>query len=105
MPAKPRFLEHRDSLSHNLKSATARGDHVDFHARVFLVQLSRQTGGSGLVISDRAVFDRDLHCAPDEIMLMVPGRNNRRGRAMAQLLAAKRFRGKADDSVTGNTRT
>lgn len=56
-----RFSEHRDSVAQNLESSAARRHEIDCRVRVFLRELSRQTGGSGIVVSDRAVLDLDLH--------------------------------------------
>jgi hypothetical protein len=49
-------------VSHADLEDPARGFHeLDLSIRKRLPQLSRQTGGSGLVVSDDAVFDGDLH--------------------------------------------
>jgi hypothetical protein len=43
---------------------TARGlEQSNFSIRIRLLELSRQTGGSGLVVSDNTVLDHDTHKA------------------------------------------
>jgi hypothetical protein len=61
VPPELRFLEHGRVVHDNFESPAARRDQFDCGMRVFLSELSRQTGGSGLVVSKRAVFDRDIH--------------------------------------------
>jgi len=46
----------------NLEHAASGGDQLALHVESFL-QLGRQTGGAGLVVSFPAVFDLDLHPA------------------------------------------
>jgi len=60
MPTKSRLLEHRGSI-YDFKSSAARGDELDLRVRITIPHLSRQTGGSGFVVSNGAVFDFDLH--------------------------------------------
>jgi hypothetical protein len=45
----------------DVEDAARGADHLDLDAGKLLLQLSRQTGGSGLVVSDDAVFDPDVH--------------------------------------------
>ena len=53
---KDEIAVHRD-----LEDAPGRRHQADIGLRVGLLQLSRQTGGSGLVVSDDAVLDHDAH--------------------------------------------
>jgi len=61
MATKSRLLEHRRSIYNDFKSSAARGDELDLRVRITIPHLSRQTGGSGFVVSNGAVFDFDLH--------------------------------------------
>ena len=72
---KLRFLEDRHPVTGHLEATAARGDQLDTRIRPFLCKLSRQPGSSGLVVSKRAVFDRDLHrvTVVGELMLMRSG--------------------------------
>lgn len=56
-----RFLVNSDTITDDLETSPARRDELDVGLRVFLTNLSRQTGGSGLVASKGAVFDSDFH--------------------------------------------
>jgi len=56
-----RLLEHGPVVAHHFESAAARRDQLDGRLGEVLLDLGRQTGGSWLVVSDRAVFDRDAH--------------------------------------------
>ena len=64
-----RLLEDRRAVHHDFEAPAARGDERHLGVRVLRLELRRQTGGAWFVVSDRAVFDRDLHgsleCAPD----------------------------------------
>jgi hypothetical protein len=61
MSPRFRFLVNRVSIGNDLESASPRGNHLDFRIGEALANLSRQTGGSRLVVSNNAVFDADLH--------------------------------------------
>jgi len=61
MPAKSGFLEHRRSIDGDFKSSAARSDELDLRLGITIPHLSRQTGGSGLIVSNGAVFDFDFH--------------------------------------------
>ena len=61
VPAKSGFLEHRRSIDDDFKSSAARSDELDLRLGITIPHLSRQTGGSGFVVSNGAVFDFDLH--------------------------------------------
>ena len=56
-----RFLEDRVAVSKHLEPAPARWDQLHARVRKSLLDLGRQPGGPGLVVSERAVFDRDVH--------------------------------------------
>jgi hypothetical protein len=55
------FREHQVAVHGYLEDATGGGHQPDLGVGYFLLQLGRQTGGSGLVVSDDAVFDDDPH--------------------------------------------
>ena len=57
MPAEPGFLEERHTIAGDFESASPRRGKGDFGVWVFVLELSRQTGSSGLVVSNGAVFD------------------------------------------------
>jgi hypothetical protein len=59
--AQLRFLINRNTVDCHLKSAAARRNHLDRRLGITLPQLSRQTGGSGLIVSNSAVLDPDRH--------------------------------------------
>ena len=61
MSAQLGFFEHRLTVDGDLESPAARWSHLQLRIREPLPNLSRQTGGSGLVVSDDAIFDADLH--------------------------------------------
>ena len=64
VPSELRFLEKRHSVAQHFEPAASRRNQLDSGAGVPVSELSRQTGGSGLVVSERAVFDRDVHETP-----------------------------------------
>jgi len=45
----------------HLEHAPGRRDQPNFRVRIPLLQLSRQTGGSRLVVSDDTILDDDAH--------------------------------------------
>lgn len=55
------FLEDRLAVVHDLEASFPRGYELDARRRVFALDLGRQTDGPWLVVSKRAVFDRDGH--------------------------------------------
>src|SRR5688572_3070732 len=61
VPLETRLFEDRHAIMQDLETAAARGDQIDLEIRKPLLQLSRQTGGSGLVVSNRAILYRDPH--------------------------------------------
>jgi hypothetical protein len=56
-----RLLKDRLAIAHDLEPTAARRHHLDLRGREFLANRGRQTDGPWLVVSDRAVFDRDPH--------------------------------------------
>jgi hypothetical protein len=56
-----RFLVHRRTVHGDLETPAARGDELHLRGRELLLDLGRQTGGAWFVVSNGAVFDRDLH--------------------------------------------
>ena len=55
------LLEHRDTVLEDLEPAARARLELDVRAWKIRRELGRQTGGPGLVVSKRAVFDRDRH--------------------------------------------
>ena len=58
---QPGFLEYGRTVQQDFEPASTRRDQIDGRRWITLPQLSRQTGGSGLVVSNRAVFDLNVH--------------------------------------------
>lgn len=56
-----RLLEDRPLIHNHLEATAPRWDQFDRRLGVTFPKLSRQTGGSGLVVSIRAVLDGDGH--------------------------------------------
>jgi|SRR5687768_12278235 len=56
-----RLFKDRNTVKHDLEPAVARRNHFDLSIWKPLLQLSRQTGGSGFVVSNRAILYRDPH--------------------------------------------
>jgi hypothetical protein len=61
VPPEPRFLEYGLSVGDHLETSSPRRDHLQLGVGEALPDLSRQTGGSRLVVSNDAIFDADLH--------------------------------------------
>ena len=61
MPSKLRLFIHRLAVDDYLEPPFSGRNHQILGVGPFALQLSRQTDGSGLIVSKRAVFDRDLH--------------------------------------------
>ena len=61
VPAELLLREDEATVDDHLEHAAARVDESDLGLGVLLFQHGRQTGGSGPVVSDDAVFDRDVH--------------------------------------------
>jgi hypothetical protein len=61
VPASGLLGVHQLSVDRYLEDATRGLNQTNVDARVRLVQLSRQTGGSGMIVSNYAVLNRDLH--------------------------------------------
>jgi hypothetical protein len=60
------------AVHRNLEHPAGRRHQADLRLREQLLQLSRQTGGSRLVISDNAILDHDAHA-----LLLTGGRGCR----------------------------
>jgi hypothetical protein len=61
MAARRRLGKEGTAVHCDLENATRGSHQLDLHIGKLPLQLSRQTGGSGLVVSDDAVFDADMH--------------------------------------------
>lgn len=61
MPAERLLGKDRRAVYSDLEDAAGGLGQLDHRLRVFPRELGRQTGGPGLVVSDDAVFDTDLH--------------------------------------------
>jgi hypothetical protein len=59
------FGEDAATVDLDLEHAARRLDQLHVGVRVGLTDFGRQTGGSRLVVSDDAVFDRDAHGVND----------------------------------------
>ena len=59
--AEPRLFEDRHSIQHHFEPSASRWNQLDLCVRIPLPRLSRQTGGSWLIVSKSTVFDGDLH--------------------------------------------
>jgi hypothetical protein len=57
--------EHAASVDLNLEHTAGRLDQLHVGVGVGFADLGRQTGGSRLVVSDDAVFDRHAHVVND----------------------------------------
>ena len=62
VPAELRFLEYRLAVAEDFEPPVPRRNQINFYTGIVVPELSRQTGGSGLVVSKSAVFDADFHC-------------------------------------------
>ena len=60
----PGFLVDRNAIAQDLESTSSRRDQLYLRIRKSLPNFGRQTGGPGLIVSNDAVFDRDLHSFP-----------------------------------------
>jgi hypothetical protein len=59
--AKLRFLEDGSAVDQYLETPATRRNHFELRLRKTLSNFCRQTGGTGLVVSNDAVFDADRH--------------------------------------------
>src|ERR1019366_7778111 len=59
--AEPGLLEDGRAVKGDLEPAAAGWIHRDLGARMAFTNRSRQTDGTGFVVSNGAVFDRDAH--------------------------------------------
>ena len=58
------FLVDGNAIAQHFESTALRRNQLDLRLRKALTNLGRQTGGAGFVVSNDAVFDRDLHSFP-----------------------------------------
>jgi hypothetical protein len=58
------FLVDRNAIAQNFESTAPRWNQFDLRLGKPLTNFGRQTGGPGFVVSNDAVFDRDLHSLP-----------------------------------------
>lgn len=61
VPAKLRLLENGNAIARHFEPPASRRNQLYLRIRPGLPDLSRQTDGSRLIVSKRAVFDRDFH--------------------------------------------
>ena len=61
MPSCLFLGEEEVAVHHDFENAAGRGGQLDLDAGEMLLQLSRQTGGSWLVVSNDAEFDANSH--------------------------------------------
>jgi hypothetical protein len=59
--AELRFLEYRLAVAEDFEPAAPRWNQINFYTGIVVPELSRQTGGSGLIVSNDAVLDADSH--------------------------------------------
>ena len=57
------FLEYRNAVETHFEPPASRWNQLDSSIGPSRTYLSRQPGGSGLIVSKSAVFDRDFHVA------------------------------------------
>jgi hypothetical protein len=67
MPVELGLLEYGPAIAQNFEPPALRRNQLDFRFRKRLPYLSRQPGGSGFIVSNRAVFDCDLHFNPSRL--------------------------------------
>jgi hypothetical protein len=58
------FLVNGNAIKQNFESTASRRSQLDLRFRKSLTDFGRQTGGPRFVVSNDAVFDRDLHSLP-----------------------------------------
>jgi hypothetical protein len=63
------------SIHRDFESSSAGRNHLEFGSRVKISELSRQTGGSGLVVSNCAIFDSDIHMVCNVVEVPVKDTN------------------------------
>jgi hypothetical protein len=68
VPAKRPLGEHQPAVHGHLEHPAGGGDEADVAVGKLLPELSRQTGGSRLVVSDDAVFDDGVHDTPGGLL-------------------------------------
>jgi len=63
VPAKTSLGEHQSTIDADLEDSARRLHQLELRSRESLPQFGDQTGRPGFIVSDDAVFDRDLHGA------------------------------------------
>ena len=58
------FGEHECTVDSHLEESARRLEQPNLRLRIDLLKLGRQTGSSGLVVSDNTVLDRYMHGSP-----------------------------------------
>jgi hypothetical protein len=61
VPSELLFREDQHPVDCDFEHPATRRDQLDLRRRVGSLELSRQPGGSGLVVSLNAILDRNLH--------------------------------------------
>ena len=61
MATRGPFGVNEPSVDYDFERAAAGRPHFDFDVVVSFLELCRQTGGSGLIVSNDAVFDAYVH--------------------------------------------
>ena len=61
MPVQGLLRKHELVIHSDLEDPPGRGKHDHLRARDAPLNIGRQTGGPRFVVSNNAVFDRDLH--------------------------------------------
>lgn len=70
-PPRARAGEDELAVHMDVKDATTAFDKLDVAFGVFAVDLVRQTGGAGIIVSNDAVFDSRLHLCLTRCGLLV----------------------------------
>jgi len=61
VPSQSQLREHERAVHGDFECAARRLDQADLDVPVSSLQLGRQTGGPGIVVSDDAILDADTH--------------------------------------------
>ncbi len=69
LPLQLGFLKYRRSVHDDLEAPATRRDQLDLRVRIRLANLGGQTGRPGLVASNGAVFDRDVHVGSGSVVI------------------------------------
>jgi hypothetical protein len=68
--------EYQCAVDGHLEESAGRLEQPNFGIRIGLLDLSRQTGSSGLVVSDDAVLDRHMHIRHQGLRVRCTGRES-----------------------------